>query len=284
MSFISFVSSPAVAWVVGLMFLTSSLSFGQIPQNGSFENDYAGWTRSGNQTVATNDPSHPASNGSKVVVFSPGNASPNALLSQTFATTPGQRYRLAIDLGTVGAIADQLLGIKLEGNGVLLEETRTASGIDAGAFYTWQYLTFVANSASTTLTLYDASSTYFVIDLLLDNVVVTTENAQAPLITSEPKSTHAVPGGSATFSVTASGPGPLTYQWFFKGTNISGANASSYTVTGANASKAGNYGVIVTNAFGSVISSAATLTVIPQAILLNGSFEYGSAAWTFRKT
>ena len=116
--------------------------------------------------------------------------------------------------------------------------------------------------------------TYFVIDLLLDNVVVTTEDAQAPLITSEPKSTHAVPGGSATFSATASGPGPLTYQWFFKGSEISGANASSYTVTGADASKAGNYGVNVRNAFGSVFSSAATLTVIPYAILLNGSFEY----------
>ena len=158
MSLIPFVSSPAVAWVVGLIFLTSSLSSGQILQNGSFENDYALWTSGGNQTVATNDPSHPASNGSKAVVFSPGNACPNAFLSQTFPTTPGQRYRLAVDLGTVGAIADQLLGIKLEGNGVLLEQTRTASGIDAGAFYTWQYLTFVANSASTTLTLYDASS------------------------------------------------------------------------------------------------------------------------------
>ena len=57
------------------------------------------------------------------------------------------------------------------------------------------------------------------------------------------------------------------------GQQIAGATGSSYTVANVSSNNAGNYSVIVTNAFGSVRSSAATLTVVPAGILLNGSFE-----------
>ena len=252
-----------------------------IPANGSFESDYTSWSASGNQAVATNDPSHPASDGSKVVVFSVGNAFPNGVLSQTFPTTPGQRYGLALDLGTVGAIADQRMQVTVVGNGVLFDQVITVSSPDAGAFYVPQHISFVANSETTTLTFQDASITYYVIDFLLDNVEITPENAQAPSITSQPQRTAAATGRSATFSIAASGPGPLSYQWRFEGVDIGGANLSSYTISSVAANQAGNYDVIVSNTSGSVTSSAATLTVVPPAILLNGSFEYGSAAWTF---
>src|ERR1700692_4635901 len=121
-----------------LVALSATLALGQI-QNGSFENDYANWTASGHQAIATNDPSHPASNGSKVVVFNPNDMFANAVLSQTFATTPGQRYGLALDLGTVGAIADQRLEVSLTGNGTLLDQVVTVSSPDAGAFYVPQH-------------------------------------------------------------------------------------------------------------------------------------------------
>jgi hypothetical protein len=119
------------------------------------------------------------------------------------------------------------------------------------------------------------------IDLLLDNVSIVAEDDQAPVVTSQPMRTFVVQGGSATFNVQVSGPGPFTYEWQFAGGNIPGATSNSYTVTGANSSKAGNYSVVVTNASGSISSSAATLTVIPVGTVLNGSFEYGVAAWTF---
>jgi hypothetical protein len=68
-------------------------------------------------------------------------------------------------------------------------------------------------------------------------------------------------GASVTFSVTASGAAPLTYQWQLNGASIGGATASSYTVSGAQASNAGSYDCVVTNGSGSVTSSVATLTV-----------------------
>ena len=256
-------------------------SLGRFHQNGSFEDGYADWTASGNQVIATDDPSHPASDGSKVVVFSLGNTFPSAVLSQTFVTIPGQRYNLAVDLGTVGAIADQQVQLTLQGDDVLFNQVLTVSSPDAGAFYVPQNISFVANSASTTLLFQDVSITYYVIDLLLDFVQITPENAQSPLITSQPLRTAAPTGGSATFSVVASGPGTLDYQWRFSGNNIPGAIGNSLTVKAVDATKAGNYDVVISNAFGSTTSSAATLTVIPPGILLNGSFEYGSAAWTF---
>lgn len=58
-----------------------------------------------------------------------------------------------------------------------------------------------------------------------------------------------------TLSVTASAPGqnngfPLSYQWKFNGTNISGATSNSYTLLGG-PSTVGAYTVVVTNAAGS---------------------------------
>ena len=149
-----------------------------------------------------------------------------------------------------------------------------------GPFYIPHHISFVANSASTTLRFEDRSISRLLADSLLDDVRVTTESADAPLVTGQPQRTAVAIGGSATFSVAASGPGVLAYQWRFNGVTIPGATASSYTVTAANGAKAGNYDVIVTNAAGSVTSSSATLTVVPSAIVLNGSFEYGTAAWT----
>jgi Ig-like domain-containing protein/uncharacterized protein DUF642 len=253
----------------------------QIIQNGSFESNYNNWTATGHQGIATSDPGHPASDGNKVVVLNPNDQSTSAVLSQNFATSPGQRYGLTFDYGTVNAVADQRVQVTIEGNGTLYDQRITISAPDSGAFYVPQHISFIANSASTKLTVADASFTYVVIDSLLDNIQVVAEPALAPSITTDPHSTFAVQGQDATFSVAASGSGSLTYQWKFNGSDILNANSSSYTVTSADNTKAGNYSVTVTNASGAITSSAATLTVIPPAILLNGSFEYGSAAWTF---
>jgi hypothetical protein len=68
-------------------------------------------------------------------------------------------------------------------------------------------------------------------------------------------------GGTATFAVAASGTPPLAYQWNFDGTNISGATNVSLTLANVQLTNAGNYAVTVTNAFGSTISSNATLLV-----------------------
>jgi hypothetical protein len=86
-------------------------------------------------------------------------------------------------------------------------------------------------------------------------------SATAPSITTQPASQTINVGASATFSVTASGTGPLTYQWRFNGSNISGATGTSYTVSNAQTSAAGNYSVVVTNSVGTATSNNAVLTV-----------------------
>jgi hypothetical protein len=88
-----------------------------------------------------------------------------------------------------------------------------------------------------------------------------------PAITQHPQSLAVNEGGNATFTVTAAGAPPLSYQWLFDGTDIAGATDSSYTRSYVQAQHAGTYAVVVTNAMGSVASSNATLTVnVPPAI------------------
>jgi hypothetical protein len=89
--------------------------------------------------------------------------------------------------------------------------------------------------------------------------------AVPPSITTQPLSTNVSFGGSATFSVVAEGTEPLSYQWQFYGTNISGT-AAFYTVSGAAPDDAGPYTVVITNVAGAVTSSPANLTVTAPAV------------------
>ena len=84
----------------------------------------------------------------------------------------------------------------------------------------------------------------------------------APSITSQPVSQTVVLGGAFTVDVSVTGAAPLSYQWLKNGTPISGATSSSYSISSVLATNAGSYTVRVSNAAGSVTSSAAVLTVI----------------------
>jgi hypothetical protein len=68
-------------------------------------------------------------------------------------------------------------------------------------------------------------------------------------------------GTGAYFSVMAEGPG-LSYQWFKNGNPISGATHNALSIAEAQASDAGTYSAVVTNATGqSTTSDAVALTV-----------------------
>lgn len=86
--------------------------------------------------------------------------------------------------------------------------------------------------------------------------------ATAPSITSHPSSVTAQPGAAATFSVRASGPAPLRYQWRRDGVVIPGATARDYTIAAVAASDSGaRFRALVSNDFGNVLSNEALLTV-----------------------
>jgi Concanavalin A-like lectin/glucanases superfamily/Lamin Tail Domain/Bacterial Ig domain/CotH kinase protein len=86
-----------------------------------------------------------------------------------------------------------------------------------------------------------------------------------PAITSQPSSQNGLCGQSVMFSVSASGSGPLSYQWLFKEDNIAGATNSILMLSGLSYDKAGPYSVVVFNSAGSAQSSNATLNILIPA-------------------
>ncbi len=92
-------------------------------------------------------------------------------------------------------------------------------------------------------------------------VLSVTAATQPPTITAQPQAATVAVGSSASFSVTATGSGTLTYQWTKDGVAISGATKSSYSIASVQATDAGTYAVAVTGGALTTTSSSATLTV-----------------------
>jgi len=82
-----------------------------------------------------------------------------------------------------------------------------------------------------------------------------------PVIAQQPANQTVVVGGTASFSVTADGTAPLSYQWNCNGTNISGATNTSLILNNVQPSQSGTYAALVTNLVGSILSSNAVLTI-----------------------
>jgi len=84
---------------------------------------------------------------------------------------------------------------------------------------------------------------------------------------SQPQNTTVSLGGTAIFSVSAMGTGPLIYQWQFDGADLGGENSSTLVIANAQFSRAGVYRVRVSNGVNSLLSNPATLTVRDAAAI-----------------
>lgn len=189
-------------------------------------------------------------------------------LSNVIAIAVGQDYSLALRAdGTVAAWGDNGYGqtdvpagltdviaisagpfhsLALKGDGTVVAWGRNDSG---------QTNVPAALSDVTAI----AAGGFFSLALVFDGPIQITQNPQS----------QALPYTSnVTFSVTATGTGPLSYQWFLNGgvvannSRVSGANSATLTITNLQFADAGAYTAVVSNAFGSVISAGAVLTVV----------------------
>jgi hypothetical protein len=85
-------------------------------------------------------------------------------------------------------------------------------------------------------------------------------NSDIAKITVQPINKNIPTGGSDSLTVTATGTGILSYQWYKDGAAIVGATSSTYTISSASGANAGNYYVVASNAYGSETSSIVTVT------------------------
>ena len=105
-----------------------------------------------------------------------------------------------------------------------------------------------------------------------------------PAISAQPQSLTNVAGTTASFSATATGTAPLSYQWRLNGLNlsnggrVSGAGTDTLTVTNVQPVDAGNYALVVSNAGGAVTSAVAVLIVTGPPVITTPPASQNAAA------
>ena len=129
------------------------------------------------------------------------------------------------------------------------------------------------NYSLTGTTTNDSASTF---DVVITNAYGAITSAVATLtvtnipptptqITINPQSQTVIAGANPSFSVLATGSSPLSYQWRRGGAPIGAATNTSYSLVNVTTNDtASTFDVIVANAYGSITSSVATLTVNAQ--------------------
>jgi hypothetical protein len=90
---------------------------------------------------------------------------------------------------------------------------------------------------------------------------VTSTNPVPPTIVSQPQSQTAELGATVSLGVAVRGSVPLAYQWQFNGTDLPEGTNSTLVLDFVQSADAGNYRVLVSNAYGNATSAVATVTV-----------------------
>ncbi len=200
-----------------------------------------------------------------------------------FAATAGSQYRIRIGgyngltgTGTMtitGPTGAPTITLQPQSQSACVNDSVSFSVLASGSgtlTYQWRRNTVnIGGATSSTLTINPvlAGSAGSYDCVVTDACGSATSNAatltvtSGPSITTQPQNQTACTGGSATFTVVASGPAPLTYQWQKNTVNIGGATGSTFTINNVAAGDAANYRVIVTNSCDSVTSNSVTLTV-----------------------
>ena len=108
------------------------------------------------------------------------------------------------------------------------------------------------------------------------NVGTLSVAAAAPVFTVDPQPASVAVGQGVTFSATATGTNPFTYQWKKNGATIAGATGATYTIPHVTGADAGIYTVVITNSITSTTSGGGTLTVMGVNIANDFSADFKS--------
>jgi len=91
-----------------------------------------------------------------------------------------------------------------------------------------------------------------------------------PTITSQPATLDVCAGEAISLSVTATGNGPLSYQWRKDGADIAGETSNTFSISNSTASDAGDYQCVVTDDDGSTTSATTSVSVNSLPIVAIG--------------
>lgn len=97
-------------------------------------------------------------------------------------------------------------------------------------------------------------------------VALLTVTSTPPVVVLQPQSQSVAPGQSTVVTALGAGTEPLFYQWQFNETDIPAGTNASLTLTGVDATKAGVYHVVISNALGTATSADALLLLTPAAV------------------
>jgi uncharacterized repeat protein (TIGR01451 family) len=107
-----------------------------------------------------------------------------------------------------------------------------------------------------------------------------------PVIATQPQDQSVLVGSNAIFQAEVSGTPPLNFQWRRSGTNLPAATAPALAFTNVQPEDAGSYDLFVSNAYGSVTSAVARLTVREPFLvrLLLGGLAVRNDSFQFQVT
>ena len=158
--------------------------------------------------------------------------------------------------------------------GASVQFTAAANGT-APLGYQWKFNG--TNIAGATTTLYSIASVQptnaGVYSVAVSNIAGSVASSNAtlavnlpPVILSSQQNLSVNQGASVQLAVATLGTAPLSYQWQFNGTNITGASASTLMLMNAQITNAGTYAVVVSNAWGSAKATNAVIAVLPATL------------------
>ena len=179
----------------------------------------------------------------------------------TPSNTPPQITQQPLDQ-TVAEGQTATFTVSATGTGTLTYQWQKNQGNIGGAT--------LASYTTPTLTAADSGAKYRCVvtnpygNATSNEVLLSVTQLTAAKITVQPLPQTVADGQPASFSVTATGTTPLTYQWQKNAANIGGANSATYSIPAAALADSGSlFRCVVSNTKGADTSSAVKLLVTP---------------------